>query len=456
MDASAAHLVAVTRVKGHAHGQHCLDSPDCPVPAAVETHLATLGDPLRHLARPGGRTVIKPNFVADRDREHRLSDQELAATCTDPVVLASLARAAWHAMDRRGQILLVDSPIEGTDMSGTLHRLGVDRMVERLRAEGVAVELRDLRDFTMVRHFWLDDVRWGGLSVNLGWLEKRGIAGDPEGYVQVDLGTASYFEQGFVGLERLRFHQSDAASLKRWHAPGRHIYSVARSVLTADLVISVPKLKTHKKSGVTLALKNMIGISNRKHWIPHYRRGYPPAGDELDRKLSPWRLAALRLRRFPLGRGHSGVLNIVGRGQPGPVEGGAWSGNDVVWRAARDLNTIVLYAHASGRLQATRARGYLAVVDGIVGGEGEGPLRPGPVAANLLVGGEAPLSVDLVASRLMGFPEGLLPMVEAPCLPDYPLGENDWSSIRVEPPTERATRLGFRLPRGWEPRVTPS
>ena len=52
-------------------------------------------------------------------------------------------------------------------------------------------------------------------------------------------------------------------------------------VLGADAVINIPKLKTHKKSGVTLALKSCIGLTNEKYWLPHYTAGTPAEdGDE--------------------------------------------------------------------------------------------------------------------------------------------------------------------------------
>jgi uncharacterized protein (DUF362 family) len=440
-------------VAEHGHGPGCLDNPACPVPQAVAALLQELDGPLLRLARAGGRTVIKPNFVADRDREYRLSDAELAATCTDPVILATAIRCAWDAMAGRGEILVVDSPIEGADIAGTLKRLRVDALLARLQSEGVRVSFRDLRDFTMVRHLWIDDVRILNRSWNIGWLEKRAIPGDAEGYCEIDLRNASYFEQNFAGMERLRFHQSDAADMRAWHAPGRHIYSVARSVLQADCFINLPKLKTHKKSGVTLALKNLIGISNRKHWIPHFRWGHPPAGDEFDRPLSWSSRLAIRLKRFPLLDGHSGVINVVRlSGRPRVVEGGSWSGNDVVWRAARDLNTILLYADEDGQLQPRRTRGYVAIVDGIVGGEAEGPVRPRPRPANVLMGGEEPLSVDVVACRLMGIPPGLVAMVDAPGLEPYWLGETDWNAIPIRPDPERETRVRFQMPNEWEAR----
>jgi uncharacterized protein (DUF362 family) len=42
-----------------------------------------------------------------------------------------------------------------------------------------------------------------------------------------------------------------------------------RSVLDADFVVSMPKVKTHHWAGVTLSLKNMFGI------VPGMKYGWP-------------------------------------------------------------------------------------------------------------------------------------------------------------------------------------
>jgi uncharacterized protein (DUF362 family) len=48
----------------------------------------------------------------------------------------------------------------------------------------------------------------------------------------------------------------------------KHLY-LPKTVLSADLIISVPKMKTHHWVGVTLSMKNMIGI------VPGMKYGWP-------------------------------------------------------------------------------------------------------------------------------------------------------------------------------------
>jgi len=43
------------------------------------------------------------------------------------------------------------------------------------------------------------------------------------------------------------------------------------------------------------------------------------------------------------------------------------------------------------------------VVDGIIGGEGNGPMAPDPVDAGVIIAGTHPVAVDVTAATLMGF-----------------------------------------------------
>ena len=64
------------------------------------------------------------------------------------------------------------------------------------------------------------------------------------------------------------------------HAPGRHRYVIAREIIEADVVFSLPKLKTHERAGLTGALKNFVGINGHKDCLPHHRKGGSLAGGD--------------------------------------------------------------------------------------------------------------------------------------------------------------------------------
>ena len=69
-----------------------------------------------------------------------------------------------------------------------------------------------------------------------------------------------------------------------------------------------------------------------------------------------------------------------------------------------------MYADKNGYIQDSPARQMFCIVDGIVGGEGNGPLDPTPKPAGIIVAGENPVAVDLVCAGIMGFDFAKLPL----------------------------------------------
>ncbi len=113
---------------------------------------------------------------------------------------------------------------------------------------------------------------------------------------------------------------------------------VARTILDADLLISMPKLKTHHWTQISASIKNLFGI------VPGIKYGWP--------------------KNILHIQGISGFLVELADSLP------------------------------------TRA---CAVVDGIVGMEGDGPLYGTPVSSGAVVVGSDLVAVDATCARLMGF-----------------------------------------------------
>jgi hypothetical protein len=79
---------------------------------------------------------------------------------------------------------------------------------------------------------------------------------------------------------------------------------------------------------------------------------------------------------------------------------------------AYDLNLAVIFGCSSGgALSRERQRTVLSIVDGMVSGEGNGPLQPLPVNSGVLIGATNPFLVDLVMARLMGFDYHKIPLL---------------------------------------------
>jgi hypothetical protein len=117
------------------------------------------------------------------------------------------------------------------------------------------------------------------------------------------------------------------------------------------------------------------------------------------------------------------------------IRSGNWWGNDTVWRMCLDLNIALLYANSDGTLRelnpANRKRHYV-LVDGILAGEGRGPMNPDPVEAGLVVFGLNAPSVDAVCAYLMGFDPEKIPVVrEAFRRSPYALVDWGWRDVEV-------------------------
>ena len=112
------------------------------------------------------------------------------------------------------------------------------------------------------------------------------------------------------------------------------------------------------------------------------------------------------------------------------IRAGGWYGNDTIWRSVLDLNKILLYADREGIMRTRPQRKFFSVVDGIIGGEGDGPVLPVPKACGVLLAGFNPLAVDICATRLMGFDyQRFAQFVKGLSLEKYPIMPYDVRAI---------------------------
>ena len=152
------------------------------------------------------------------------------------------------------------------------------------------------------------------------------------------------------------------------------------TLMEVDWIVSLPKMKTHHWGGVTLSLKNMFGV------MPGFYYGWP-----------------------------KNVLH--------------WHGID---RSIFDINAA---------LQAT-GKPHLAIVDGIVGLEGDGPIMGTPKHAGIVVMGRNFAAVDATSARVMGVDPRKVPYLAATEGWLGPLAE---SHITQRGETIAAVRTDFQL-----------
>jgi len=83
---------------------------------------------------------------------------------------------------------------------------------------------------------------------------------------------------------------------------------------------------------------------------------------------------------------------------------GGWPGNETIARTTIDLNNILLYYSPKTKQLSPRAqRKIFHFVDGIIAGEGNGPLKPQSKPIGVLVGGVNPLAIDIALAKMMGY-----------------------------------------------------
>lgn len=370
-------------------------------------------NPLGGMVPRGGTVVIKPNFVLSRHDE----GGELFAIVTHPAVLRALVDYAYLAVGPEGRIAIADAPQMDCRFEELMRATGLPVVQEHYRrALGFELDVLDLRGF------WLD-MRPGDEA---GFTERRqALPGDPLGSAWVDLGRTSAFA-GVASSAQFYGADYDRNETIALHHGDTHRYRISRTVLSADLLISVPKLKVHKKVGTTLNAKGLVGITTNKNCLVHYTLGTPGRGGDQfpdglltarERFVSAgmrWlfdRLLAKRSRLHDrayqaLASGYRAVVKPWLGGvakEKQAFDGGNWHGNDSAWRMVVDLMKIVHYADAEGRIHADPQRRILSVVDGIVGGENNGPLTPDARPVGVIAAGRNPLAVDLVCTRLIGF-----------------------------------------------------
>jgi len=155
----------------------------------------------------------------------------------------------------------------------------------------------------------------------------------------------------------------------------------------------------------------------------NFRRCYAFFEDSQDRPID--RRLGCELDRSRLGdlvyklafSGYNKIIKPVRGPSPATVAGnsGNWHGNDSAWRMTVDLANIIHFADADGGLRATPQRKLFCLVNGIIGGEKDGPLVPKAKASGCLVAGNNPWAVDLTTTRLMGFDVRKIKMFSIAC-----------------------------------------
>ena len=313
-------------------------------------------NPLGHLIKPGDKVFIKPNWVAHEYRKSCSRQDNIFCCITHPSVIRAVADCVAIALKGDGEICIGDNPSIDANFSRLMDLMQLEDLTKRYDVPCSIVDLRPL--------YCADLKDYGNKS------KMKRQQGDPQGSTVINRGRESLLSGLSPLLFRGVFNNRLETVLHHWGKT--HEYGLSNSILNSDVYISIPKLKTHHKVGTTLNLKGLVGINTLKNYLVHWRVGWPAIGGDEYPNFWQW---------FK-----SKTEKVTNRG--------AWNGNDTIWRMVVDLYMILCSCGPKRRF---------SVVDGILGGQKNGPFCPVSKQSNVLLAGDDLLEVDTVASRLMGF-----------------------------------------------------
>lgn len=359
---------------------------------------------------PDDKVLLKPNFV----QESRNQDEDWEYVITHPVLITAVLEILCETI-KNGKIILADAPMTGSSFKRILEHLPVEEWETLCREHNVPFEIIDLRDEEWVM---------AGNGIILKRIKQQG---DPLGKVLANVkGEASEFYSKPKTKQKLYGADYDIKETNDAHDGINNYYSVSGTVIYADVFINLPKLKTHKKAGITCCLKNLIGINTNKNLLPHHTIGtLKEGGDQFASNTSSTiieskitMLAKNLVVKFkflsPLLVPLKKVAILVWGDNRSTARSGGWYGNDTLWRTIIDLNKVLLYSDEKGVLKEDikeNRKRYIGIVDGILAGQGNGPVEPDEIKAGVVICGTNPVAIDCVAAKIMNFDYKKIPQI---------------------------------------------
>ena len=370
-------------------------------------------NPLGAYIKAGDTVLIKPNWVEDKNSNKSVQDK-LNCLVTNPSLIRAITDYVIIALGDTGRIIIGDAPMQGCDLDNMFRIKEYDRLFEFYHSKGVRLEVCDLRKYHV-------------LSVTHGTVSKPILTESKTGSIAVDISSESmHCEKDFKNPV---YKVSDylTSDTKKYHSQGKHIYEVNRLALEADVIINVPKPKTHRLAGMTAACKNFVGITYEKASLPHRVLGGKKDGGDsylksnsfknlmqkFDEKRTEYSIKEkYRLAKImDLGMKAAYVIGSSISGDKYRI--GSWYGNDTIWRTTVDLNYILRFADKSGKVQDDVQRTIITIGDMIVCGQKSGPVGPDPKYLGMIMMSDDVLLFDWVMCEIMGFDRKKLPMLNS-------------------------------------------
>ena len=409
-------------------------------------------NPLGSYVHPGDTVLIRPNLVLHFNSCGGGTD----CLYTNPSLVAAMIDYVLIALKGKGKITVGDAPLQECVFDTLVEDSGYQLLVDYYCKKNIDISLVDYR--------------------NVKTEERNGLY-----YLQTDKGNGGIVvrlddDSAFSSISReqlkkLRITNYDPRILQRHHYGNVHEYKVAEEVLNADVIINMPKPKTHRKAGVTIALKNLVGINANKEFLPHHMVGsFEEGGDAYLKKNQYLEMAnnVLDIKNILVNEGEMELAALADKlyeklkkkKADEKYWEGSWYGNDTIWRTIYDLNSILFYADKRGKIQQEQQRRMFIVGDMVVSGEKEGPLEPTPVYPHLIAMGDDPVLFDMTICSLMGFNYRDIPSINMPGMDEKKyrltcggmprlLSNNEYWDARDLDDIRENYSLKFQPSRGW-------
>lgn len=402
-------------------------------------------NPLGKWIKPGMKVCLKPNFVMHKNGSNNPDD--LDSLVTHPSIIRCILDYCYIALEGKGTVIVGDSPVKDCDFNLLMKRrnyIDIVNFYNKVKSD-FKVKFYDFR----------------GPEEEGGQYNSKGKG------ILVNLGEKSWFYADSKNANKYRIPNYHYKRVIKHHNGLTQEYLINSIVLDADVIISIPKPKTHRKNGYTAALKNFVGVSYSKEYLPHHTEGsVKSGGDEyIVNGLIPRLTSTIRkyidINRVKIDRKRkenpkSFLLNINNKTShlmwilynkinkldsllmkyrkaslAESAREGTWYGNDTLWRTVLDLNYILKYSTNKGEIKEKPQRTILHFGDMIISGEKEGPMAPSPKEQHMLLFSDDVVDFDCIVTKIMGFDykkfKGLYNAVGF-----YPLTKNKYEQIELK------------------------
>ena len=361
-------------------------------------------NPMGEWIKPGQTVLLKPNWVDHKNNNPNVDDN-LACLVTNPSVVRVVIDYVYIALKGNGRIIVADAPMQQCDLQQMFVTVGYDKLFDFYRnVVGVEIEVQDLRKYSIA-------------SISRGIFTAPSMTENSAGSFVVQLDSLSMHAENDninPSYKVSEYRQEDTAY---YHHDNKHAYEVSKTPLLADVIINIPKPKTHRLAGMTASIKNMVGITYEKSSLPHRKVGDAEHGGDTYKKKSIWKewmhkfdekkTSASLQRKYHKAWMDDKIMKMcymlgwLTTGDKYRI--GSWYGNDTIWRTAIDLNYLLLYADKEGKIKDTPQRKVITLADMVVCGQGAGPVSPHPKPLGMVMLADNSMLFDRVMCEIMGF-----------------------------------------------------